>query len=116
MTASWTFLSNHAHVLICLAREPDLRVRDLAERVGITERAVMRIISELVEANYLSIAKEGRRNTYQVHRDIALRHPVETRHTITDLLNAFATPTLQSPTVAASPGQEVDRQPTQQEA
>jgi DNA-binding MarR family transcriptional regulator len=75
--SSWTFLSNHAHVLILLGREPDLRMRDIAEQVGITERAVQRIIAELAHEGYLEVIKEGRRNHYRVRRDRELRHPVE---------------------------------------
>ena len=83
---SWTFLTNHAHVLICLSRDPDLRLRDLAETVGITERAVHRIISELSEGGYLTITKEGRRNHYQVHHAGPMRHPVEAGASAGDLI------------------------------
>ena len=74
---SWTFFTNHAHVLFCLASDPGMRLRDVAERVGITERAAQRIVAELQEAGYLVIEREGRRNTYQVEMAIPLRHPVE---------------------------------------
>ncbi|TVR43542.1 MAG: winged helix-turn-helix transcriptional regulator [Planctomycetota bacterium] len=87
---TWTFLSNHAHVLICLNRDPGLRIRDLAELVGITERAVQRIISELVEGNYISINKDGRRNTYEIHSAKPLRHPVEQHRCIRDLLHLIS--------------------------
>lgn len=86
--ASWTFLTNHAHVLLCIAREPDVRVRDLADRVGITERAVQRIVSELEEAGYLTRDRDGRRNVYEVRRDQPLRHPIE-RHRSVDSLIAL---------------------------
>ncbi len=82
----WTFLSNHAHVLILLAREGDLRMRDLAAQVGITERAVQRIVAELVEGGFLVVAKDGRRNTYTVQGDKPLRHPVESHRAVRDLL------------------------------
>jgi DNA-binding IclR family transcriptional regulator len=72
----WTFLSNHAHVLLCIAAEPEVRLRDVAERVGITERAVQRIVAELEDGGYLTKAREGRRNRYEVHADLPLRHPV----------------------------------------
>ena len=71
----WTFLSNHACVLLCVAREPGIRLRDVAERVGITERAVQRIVADLEEAGYLSRAREGRRNRYEVYADRPFRHP-----------------------------------------
>ncbi len=78
-SAGWTFLTNHAHVLLCLARDPALRVRDVAAQIGITERAVQRIIAELEEAGYLKRERQGRRNHYAVVRDLPLRHPIE-RH------------------------------------
>lgn len=84
--AHWTFFSNHSHVLICLAREPDLRLRDVAERVGITERGVQRIIADLEEAGILSRARDGRRNHYEVHAQKPLRHAVEAHCTVGDLL------------------------------
>jgi predicted transcriptional regulator len=83
---SWTFLTNHSHVLICLAREPDLRLRDVAERVGITERAVQRIVADLEEAGILTRSRDGRRNRYEVHTGRSLRHPIEAHCTINDLL------------------------------
>ncbi len=74
---SWTFLTNHSHVLICIAADPEARMRDIAEKVGITERAVQRIIEELTEGGYLEVEKQGRRNTYVVKARKPLRHPVE---------------------------------------
>lgn len=82
----WTFLSNHAHVLICLYRDPTVRLRDLAVNVGITERAVIRIIEDLETAKILVRSKEGRRNKYKIHESISLRHPLESHKTIGDLL------------------------------
>lgn len=86
--SSWTFLTNHAHVVICLSRDPHLRIRDLAVDLGITERAVQRIVSELVAAGYLEVDKEGRRNHYRVRGDRPLRHPVEAGTTVADLVGA----------------------------
>lgn len=83
---AWTFLSNHAHVLICISREPEMRVRDIAVAVGITERAVMRIVGELEAAGYLVRERDGRRNRYRVRRDLPLRHPIERHHSIAALL------------------------------
>lgn len=85
-TTGWTFLSNHAHVLIVLAREPDLRMREIAARVGITERAVQRIIGELSEAGYLETLREGRRNRYRIHSERMLRHPIEAHRKVLDLI------------------------------
>lgn len=73
----WTFLSNHAHVFMLLCGEPDLRMREVAQRVDITERAVQRIVHDLVKEGYLSVQKDGRRNVYEVHLDASLRHPLE---------------------------------------
>lgn len=83
---SWTFLSNHAHVLILLARSPDLRMRDVAQTVGITERAVQRIVAELIEGGFVTAIKEGRRNRYELNDGLPLRHPVEAHRTVRDLL------------------------------
>ncbi len=80
--SSWTFLSNHAHVLVLLCREPDLRMRDIAGRVDITERAVQRIVHDLVTEGYLEVRKEGRRNHYEPHLEAHLRHPLEAGVTI----------------------------------
>jgi hypothetical protein len=86
--AEWQFLTNHAHVLICLAAEPTIRLRDVADQVGITERAAHRIVSELVEDGYVRRKREGRRNSYQVKTDLPLRHPLQEGHTIGQLLCA----------------------------
>lgn len=88
-TTGWTFLTNHSHVLICLARDPALRVRDVAERVGITERAVQKILGELETAGYLARTRVGRRNRYEVHLDRPMRHRVERGHTVGELLDVM---------------------------
>lgn len=85
----WTFLTNHSHVLVCIAEEPDVRGRDIAERVGITERAAQSIISDLVDAGYVTRTREGRRNRYTVNADGRLRHPLQEEHTIGELLVAL---------------------------
>jgi DNA-binding transcriptional ArsR family regulator len=87
---TWTFLTNHAHVLICLTMDPNLRVRDLADRIGITERAVHRILTELAGAGYVSRARAGRRNSYRVNLDHPMRHPLEKSKTFGDLVDALA--------------------------
>lgn len=87
-THTWTFLSNHAHVLVCLARDRDARLRDVALQVGITERAVQKIVADLEAAGVLTRVKEGRRNHYLLSLDIPLRHPVEAGRTVADLLSA----------------------------
>jgi DNA-binding IclR family transcriptional regulator len=78
----WTFLSNHAHVLICIAQQPDIRLSEVADLVGIRERSVHRIVHELSESGYLSVSKVGRNNVYEVHLDLPLRHPLEATHSI----------------------------------
>jgi DNA-binding MarR family transcriptional regulator len=88
---SWTFLTNHSHVLICLAQEPDLRLRDVAGRVGITERAVQRIVADLEEAGALTRSRDGRRNRYEVHSSQPLRHPIEAHCRVRDLLQMVET-------------------------
>lgn len=85
--SSWTFLTNHAHVLLCLAKNSSMRIRDIALEVGITERAVQRIISELTDSGYIDIVKEGRCNIYRIHRDMKLKHPIESHRQISDLIS-----------------------------
>ncbi len=85
-TGGWTFLTNHAHVLFCIAEDPEVRLRDVAARVGITERAVQRIVTDLEGAGYLTVSKEGRRNRYQVNYDRPLRHPIERHRTVRELI------------------------------
>ena len=89
---TWTFLSNHAHVLVCVARDPQIRLRDVAYHVGITERGVTRIVGELEEAGVLSRTREGRRNHYQVNPSAKLRHPVEAGHSVGELLQTLLAP------------------------
>ncbi len=84
--SKWTFLSNHTHVLFLLCRDPDLRMRDIAEKVEITERAVQRIIHDLVEEGYLVVEKEGRRNHYEPQLTKHLRHPLEAHITVGHLI------------------------------
>lgn len=84
----WTFLTNHAHVLIAISRDPELRQRDIAYAVGITVGAVQRIIHELEEGGYLESERVGRRNQYRVIGAKPLRHPLEDQHTIEDLISS----------------------------
>ena len=85
-TKTWTFLTNHAHVLIVLHAEPDLVLREVAVRVGITERAVQRIVQDLEEDGFIRREKVGRKNHYEVRTTEALRHPIESHRKIGDLL------------------------------
>ena len=84
--AGWTFLTNHTHVLLCLYRNPEITLREVAVLVGITERMVQKIVAELVEAGFLEVTKIGRRNTYQITVDKKLRHPLESHRSIGDML------------------------------
>ncbi len=86
---SWTFLTNHAHVLIAIHRNPELRQRDISHAVGITVGAVQKITNELEAGGYLSHVRVGRRNRYQVHLDRPLRHPLEDNHSVGDLLGTL---------------------------
>jgi predicted ArsR family transcriptional regulator len=88
--ADWTFFTNHAHVLLCIARDPEIRVRDLAIRVGITERAAQRIVADLVDAGYVERSRDGRRNRYRVRNELPLRHPGEQPHRVGEVLAVLA--------------------------
>ena len=85
----WTFLTNHAHVLLCLAAQPDSRVRDVAMRVGITERAVLRILHDLEEGGYVVRERTGRRTHYRLHLNQPMRHPVERTRFVGELVDAL---------------------------
>ena len=84
---SWTFFSNHTHVLLCLFKDPDRRLRDVALDVGITERAVQRIVAELEEAGVVKRERVGRRNHYRINKRSRLRHPIEAHRSVSDLLD-----------------------------
>lgn len=90
---AWTFLSNHTHVLGCLGAEDEPTVRDIAARVGITERAVLRILADLEEGGVIVRERDGRRNRYRVHGEVHLRHPLEAHCRIGELLALIAGPT-----------------------
>jgi len=87
--AGWTFLSNHGHVLLAVAAGPTLRIRDIAEHVGITERAVQLILNDLVDGGYVERTRAGRRNSYRVVQGLPFRHPLEAGHTVDELLAVF---------------------------
>ncbi len=85
----WTFFTNHAHVLFVLASDPESRLRDVADRVQITERATQRIVHELEEEGYLRIVKQGRRNRYVIQANKRLRHPIEQHRRLKDLIEVL---------------------------
>jgi len=86
---SWTFLSNHAHVLLCLAADPNQTLPVIAEKVGVTSRAVQLILTDLIDGGYVERTKIGRRNHYRINPDGHLRHPLEAHHRIADLITAL---------------------------
>ena len=99
--ADWSFFSNYAHVLVCVADDPELRLRDVARRVGITERTALRLVTHLEEANVITRIKEGRRNRYLINLKANLRHPIDCHCTVGEMLgtilnNKFSTPSLNS--------------------
>lgn len=89
---AWTFLTNHGHVLIYIARNPDARVRDIAADVGVTERSAHSILRDLARAGYITPEKRGRRNAYRLHVDLAFRHPAEADRSVGELLKIFTVP------------------------
>ncbi len=102
-SSSWTFFTNHAHVLLCLAGNPAMRIRDLADEIGITERAVQRILSELTDSGYIERFRDGRTNTYTINTTKHLKHPIESARTISDLIKLIT----DSPADTAPPNTSV---------
>ena len=86
---SWTFLTNHAHVLVCLAQDHEIRLAEVARRVGIGERAVHTIVKDLVEAGYVRRTRQGNHNVYEVFLDRPLRHPLEASHRLDEIIEPF---------------------------
>ncbi len=84
---NWTLFSNHGHVLVCLARDPEARLRDVATDVGITERAVQKIVRDLQDGGMINVTKNGRRNRYRIHNKKPLRHDLEAQCTLGDLIS-----------------------------
>ena len=82
----WTFLTNHAHVLLVIARDPHMTLRDVAVQVGITERATQKIVADLEVAGYLTRARHGRRNSYTISTGQPFRHPLTAGHDVDELL------------------------------
>lgn len=88
----WTFLTNHAQVLLAIARNSRSTAKEIAAQVGITERAVQRILDDLEDVGGISRFRDGRKNRYEIHLDCPLRHPAQQGHTIRDLLAILAAP------------------------
>ncbi|TFH30490.1 MAG: ArsR family transcriptional regulator [Myxococcales bacterium] len=86
IASAWSFISNHGHVLVCIGRNSNVRVRDIAQAVGITERAVLRILGEREEVGVIARIREGRRTRYEIDERLPLRHPIEAQHSVGELL------------------------------
>jgi predicted ArsR family transcriptional regulator len=84
----WRFVTNHTQVLLAIARNPEIRTRDIADAVGITERAAQRIVADLAEAGYVETTRVGRRNHYTINGEVSMRHPAQHNHEIGALLGA----------------------------
>jgi predicted transcriptional regulator len=83
----WRFVTNHTQVLLCIARDPEVRTRDIAQMVGITERAAQRIVADLAEADFITVERIGRRNRYAINHTATMRHQAQAQHEIGDLLD-----------------------------
>jgi hypothetical protein len=90
--ARWTFLSNHGNVLLVIARNPEATLREVAELVGLSERAVQRIVADLEAGQYLERVRTGRRNRYEVHRELPLRHPITAHRDLGSLIELMTDP------------------------
>jgi predicted transcriptional regulator len=88
--ANWSFLTNHARVLLCIARDPGVRLRDIAAGVGITERTAYGIVTDLAKAGYVVREKDGRRNRYQIQAHLPLPEPTSQEHTVGEILDLLA--------------------------
>jgi DNA-binding MarR family transcriptional regulator len=88
----WRFVTNHAHVLETIATDPTSRLRDIAYTVGITERTAAQIVNDLVDAGYLTKLRDGRRNRYDIHEELPLRHPRHRHHTVGELIRFLEAP------------------------
>ena len=86
---TWTFLSNHGHVLVQISQNPEFKVKEIAEIVGITERSTQSILADLEEAGYIEVTRTGRRNQYRINRNLKLRHPSEANKSVGLLLKVF---------------------------
>ena len=88
----WRFVTNHAHVLECISTDPTARLRDIAATVGITERTASQIVNDLEQAGYLTRIRDGRRNRYEIHGELPLRHPLHRHHTVGELIRFLEAP------------------------
>ncbi len=100
-TSRWTLLSNHAHVLVCLAVDPDARLREMAQRIGITQRSVQNVLQDLEREGLVHRERQGRRNHYRLQLDQPLRHPLEAHRTVGELVEMLVPD-------GSAPGREPD--------
>lgn len=105
--SNWTLFSNHGHVLFCLARDREARLRDVAADVGITERAVQKIVRDLQDGGMISVTKSGRRNRYRIHKKKNLRHEIEANCKVRDLIKV-----VNKDSNVETPGLESTEQPS----
>lgn len=89
---AWTFLTNHSQVLVCIARDPGVRLREIGERIGITERAAHRIVVDLATAGYITRQRNGRRNQYTINTDLPMHDPIAREQNVGQLLEILTTP------------------------
>ncbi len=109
--SGWTFLTHHAHVLLCIARDPDVRLREVAAAVGITERAVQTIVNDLADDGYVVRRRVGRRNHYEIVPDVMLRHPLQRDVGVGRLVELMQPPPARpNASLAASQQPELERQ------
>jgi DNA-binding MarR family transcriptional regulator len=101
----WSFLTNHARVLLCIAQDPGVRLRDIAGTVGITERRAYAIVTDLAEAGYVLVEKDGRRNRYQIQTQLPLRESISRERTIGEVLTVLVDPPPQRPRRSPAPVQ-----------
>jgi hypothetical protein len=90
VAANWTFLTSHARVLLCIAHDPGVRLREIAASVGITERSAYGIVTDLTEAGYIVKEKTGRRNRYQIQAHLPLPEPTSQERTVGEVLTLLA--------------------------
>jgi MarR family len=110
MATSWTFLTNHARVLLCISRDPGIRLRDIADRVGVTERSAYGIVQDLAAAGYIIKEKDGRRNRYRIEADLPLPEPSSRERTVGEVL-ALLGGRDQVPAAVGAPATSADVQP-----
>jgi len=111
---SWSFLTNHARALLCIADDPGARLRDIAAIVGVTERRAHAIVTDLADAGYVVKDRNGRRNQYRIQKDLPLRDPISGQRTIGEVLDLLVGPNDQRKGISQGDRRRLDRVATQQ--